>query len=56
VDALDIAGALLIIAFLVWNQMRSRPIVAQRLALIPVGLVICSWSWETPWRRRTQCY
>jgi hypothetical protein len=40
VDVLDIAGALLITAFLVWNQMRSRPIVASRLALIPVLLVI----------------
>jgi hypothetical protein len=40
VNELDIAGALLITAFLVWNQMRSRPIVPQRLALIPVLLVI----------------
>lgn len=37
---LDIAAGLLITAFLVWNQMRSRPIVPQRLALIPVILVI----------------
>jgi hypothetical protein len=40
VDVVDIGGALLITAFLVWNQMRSRPIVAQRMALIPVLLVI----------------
>jgi hypothetical protein len=40
VEALDIAAALLITAFLVWNQMRSRAIVAQRLLLIPLLLVI----------------